>query len=144
MADENNPVHKINQPITPQIQSSSQSQTFQSSQFEETLLNNTVRNLIHQFNASGAHPPEELDQFEQAINESRRILTRAYSNLTGIQPTEIPLPQIRRPHTHHTESAPEEQEQHLGVFPDHQFQQPSTCTNQPSSSLGPPATGGSG
>ena len=57
MADENNPVHKINQPITPQIQSS-QPQTFQSS--DETLLNDTVRNIIHHFNASGAHPPKEL------------------------------------------------------------------------------------
>ena len=90
MADENNPVHKINQPITPQIQSSSQPQTFQS--LDETPLNDTIRNLIHQFNAGGAHPSEELDQFEQAINESRRILTRAYSNLTGIQPSEVPLP----------------------------------------------------
>ena len=62
MADENNPVHKINHPITPQIQSSSQPQTFQS--LDETPLNDAIRNLIHQFNASGAHPPEELDQFE--------------------------------------------------------------------------------
>ena len=84
-------------------------------------MNDTVRNLIHQFNASGAHPPEELDQFEQAINESRRILTRAYSNLTGIQPTEFPLPQIRRPRTHHTESAPEEQNQLLGVLSNYQL-----------------------
>ena len=56
MADENNLVHKINQPITPQIQSSSQPQTFQS--LDETPLNDTIRNLIHQFNASGAHPPK--------------------------------------------------------------------------------------
>ena len=90
MDDENNPVHKINQPITPQIQSSSQPQTFQS--LDETSLNDTVRNLIHQFDASATHPSEEHDQFEQAINESHRILTRAYSNITGIQPTEIPLP----------------------------------------------------
>ena len=62
MADENNPVHKINQPITRQIQSSSQPQTFQS--LDETPLNDTIRILIHQFNASGAHPSEELDQFE--------------------------------------------------------------------------------
>ena len=129
MADENNPVHKINQPITPQIQSSSQPQTFQSSQLDETPLNDTVRNIIHQFNASGAHPPEELDQFEQAINESCRILMGAYSNLTRIQPTKIPLPQIRCPHTHHTESAPEEHDQPLGVFRDHKFQQPLTGTN---------------
>ena len=50
------------------------------------------------------------------------ILTRAYSNLTGIQPIELPLPQIRRPHTHHTESAPEEQDQPLGGFPYLQLQ----------------------
>ena len=121
MADENNPVHKINQPITPQIQSSSQPQKFQSSQLGETPLNDTVRNLIHQFNSSDAHPPEELDQFEQAINESCRILTRAYSNLTGIQPTEFPLPQIRRPCTLHIESTSEEQYQPLGFFPNHQL-----------------------
>ena len=108
------------------------------------MSNDTVRNLIHQFNASGAHPPEELDQFEQAINESRRILTRAYSNLTGIQSTEIPLPQITCSRTHHIESAPEEQDQPLGVFPDRQLQQSAIGTNQPSSSSGPPATGGSG
>ena len=59
MADENNPVHKINQPITPQIQSSSQPQTFQS--LDETPLNDTVQNIIHQFNPSSAHPSEELD-----------------------------------------------------------------------------------
>ena len=101
MADENNPIHKIDQSSTPQftplsrsgqLQSSSQPQTFQSSQLGETLLNDTVRNLIHQFKSSVSHPPEELDQFEQAINESHRILTRAYSNLTWIQPTEFPLP----------------------------------------------------
>ena len=128
MADENNPIHKNNQPITPQIQSS-QPQTFQS--LDETLLNDTIWNLIHQFNASGSHPPEEFDQLEQAINESRRILTRAYSNLTGIQPTEIPLPQIRRPRTHHTKSASEEQNQPLGVLSNHQLQQSLICTNQP-------------
>ena len=96
MADENNPIHKIDQSSPPQftplsrsgqLQSSSQPQTFQSSQLGETLLNDTIWNLIHQFNSSDAHPPEELDQFEQAINESHGILTRAYSNLTGIQPT---------------------------------------------------------
>ena len=108
MADEKNHVHKINHPSTPPIQSSSQPQTFQSSQLDETPLNDIVRNLIHQFNASGAHPPEELDQFEQAINEYRRILTRSYSNLTGIQPTEFPLPQIRCPRTLHIESTSEE------------------------------------
>ena len=59
MADENNLVNKFNQPITPQIQSSSQPQTFQS--LDETPLNDTVRNLIHQFDASAAHPSEELD-----------------------------------------------------------------------------------
>ena len=126
MADENNPVHKINHPITPQIQSS-QPQTFQS--LDESPLNDTVRNLIHQFNTSGAHPSEDLDQFEQAINESRRIVTRAYSNLTGIQPTEIPLPQIRRPRTHHTESTPEEQNQPLGVHSNHQLSQSLIGTN---------------
>ena len=107
-------------------------------------MNDTIRNLIHQFDASGSHPSEELDQFEQAINESRRILTRAYPNLTGIQPTEIPLPQIRRPRTHHTESAPEEQNQPLGVLSNYQLSQSLIGTNKPSSSSGPPSTGGSG
>ena len=117
MADEDNHVHNTNHPSTPkftppsqlgELQSSYQRQTFQSSQLSETPLNDTVRILIHHFNSSGAHPPEELDQFEQAINESRGILTRAYSNLTGIQPTKIPLPQIRRPRTHHIESTSKE------------------------------------
>ena len=117
MADENNHVHKIDQSSTPQftplsrsgqLQSSSQPQKFQSWKLDETPLNDIVRNLIHQFNSSVAHPLEELDQFEQAINESRRILTRAYSNLTGIRPTKFPLPQIRRPRTLHTESTSEE------------------------------------
>ena len=87
MADENNPINKINQPITPQIQSSSQPCTLRSSRLGEAPLNDSIRSLISQFNSSGTHQPEEIDQFEQAINESRRILTRAYSNLTGRQPT---------------------------------------------------------
>ena len=73
MADENNPVYNTNHPSTPEftppsrsgeLQSSSQPQTFQSSQLEETPLNDTIWNLIHQFNTSGAHPLEELHQFE--------------------------------------------------------------------------------
>ena len=51
MADEKNPIHKTDQSSTPQftplsrsgqLQSSSQPQTFQSSQLDETLLNDTV------------------------------------------------------------------------------------------------------
>ena len=118
MADENNPIHKINHPSTPEIQSSSQPRTLRSSRLSEAPLNDSVRNLISQFNSSGTHQPEELDQFEQAINESRRILTRAYLNLTGCQPTELPLPQITRPRIHHTEPASKEQEQPVGTFPD--------------------------
>ena len=56
MADEKNPIHKTDQSSTPQftplsrsgqLQSSSQPQTFQSSQLYETPLNDIVRNLIH-------------------------------------------------------------------------------------------------
>ena len=107
-------------------------------------LNDSVRNLISQFNSSGTHQPKELDQFEQAINESRRILTRAYLNLTGRQPTELPLPQITRPRTHRTEPTTEEQEQPVGTFPDLQIQQFLTGANQSSSSSRPPTSGGSG
>ena len=73
MDDENNPVHNTNHPSTPEftppsrsgeLQSSSQPQTFQSSQLGETPLNDTVRSLISHFNSRGAHPFEELDQFE--------------------------------------------------------------------------------
>ena len=72
MADEDNHVHNTNHPstleFTPsrsgELQSSSQPHTFQSSKLGETPLNDIVRSLIYQFNSSGSHPPEELDQFE--------------------------------------------------------------------------------
>ena len=91
MADENNPVNKVNQPITPQIQSTAQPRTRRSSRLNDDPLIDSVRNLISQFDASSARHPVDLDQIEQAINESQRILTRAYSNLTGRHPTELPL-----------------------------------------------------
>ena len=91
MADEDNPVNKVNQPLTPQIQSTAQPRSHRSSRVNETPVSDSVRNLISQFNYLSIHLPEEIDQYEQAINESCRILTRAYSNLTGHQPTELPL-----------------------------------------------------
>ena len=75
MADDNNPVNKTNQPTTPQMQSTTQSRTRRSSRLGDDPLTDSVRNLISQFDASGARRPEELDQIEQAINESQRILT---------------------------------------------------------------------
>ena len=122
MADENNPVDKVNQPITPQIQSTAQPCSHHSSRLNETPVSNSVQNLISQLNSLGIHLPEEIDQYEQAINESRRILTTTYSNLTGHQPTELPLLQITRPRTHHSEPITEEQEQPLGSLPDLQIQ----------------------
>ena len=83
MADENNSVNKTNQPTTPQIQSTAQPRSHHSSRATETPVSDSVRNLISQFNSPGIHLPEEIDQYEQALNESRRILTRSYSNLTG-------------------------------------------------------------
>ena len=144
MADENMPVNKVNQPITPQIQSTTQPRSHRSSRVNETPVSDSVRNLISQFNSPGIHLPEEIDQYEQALNESRRILTRAYSNLTGRQPTKLPLPQITHPRTRHPESILGEQEQPLGAHPDPHIQQSFTGTNQHSSSSGPPASGGTG
>ena len=129
MADDNNPVNKTNQPTTPQLQSGTQPRTRLSSRVNETPVSDSVRNLISQFNSP---VPEQIDQYEQAINESQRILTRAYSNLTGCLPIELPLPQITRPRIHHPEPVLEEQEPSL------------TDINQPSSSLGPSVSGGSG
>ena len=92
MADEHNSVNKTNQPTTPQIQTATRSGTRRSSQLGTDPLTDSVRNLISQFDASSAHHPEDFDQIEQAIDESQRVLTRAYSNLTGRQPIELPLP----------------------------------------------------
>ena len=73
MADEKNPVHNTNHPSAPEftppsrsggLQPSTQPHTFQSSRLSGAPLNDSVRNLISQFNSSGAHPFEELDQFE--------------------------------------------------------------------------------
>ena len=100
MADDNNPGNKTNQPTTPQLQSGAQPRTRLSSRVNETPVSDSVRNLISQFNSP---VPEQIDQYEQAINESQRILTRAYSNLTGRLPTELPLPQITMPRTHRPE-----------------------------------------
>jgi len=129
MADEHNSVNKTNQPTTPQIQTATRSGTRRSSQSGTDPLTDSVRNLISQFNSP---VPEQIDQYEQAINESQRILTRAYSNLTGRLPTELPLPQITRPRTHHPEPVFEEQGPSV------------TNINQPSSSVGPSVSGGSG
>ena len=129
MADDNNPVNKTNQPTTPQLQSGTQPRTRHSSRINETPVSDSVRNLISQFNSP---VPEKIDQYEQAINESQRILTRAYSNLTGRLPIELPLPQITRPRTHHPEPVLEEQGPSV------------TDINQPSSSVGPSVSGGSG
>ena len=144
MADEDNPINKVNHPITPQIQSTAQPRSHRSSRLNETPVSDSVRSLISQFNSPGIRQPEEINQVEQAINESQRILTRAYSNLTGRQPTELPLPQITRPRTRHPEPISREQEQYLGAIPDIQIQQSLTGTNHPSSSSGPPSSGGSG
>ena len=76
----------------------------------ETPVSDSIQNLISQFNSPGIHLPEEIDQYKQALNESRRILTRAYSNLIGQQPTELPLLHITRPRTRHPESFLGEQE----------------------------------
>ena len=95
----------------------------------ETPVSDSVRNLISQFNSP---VPEQVDQYGQAINESQRILTRAYSNLTGRLPIELPLPQITRPRTHLPEPVFEEQGPSV------------TKINQPSSSVGPSVSGGSG
>ena len=110
MADENNPVDKVNRPITPQVQPTAQPRSHRSSQANETPVKDSIRNLISQFNSPGIHLTEEIDQYEQALNESRRILTRAYSNLTGRHPTELPIPHITRPRTRHLESFLGEQE----------------------------------
>ena len=129
MADDKNPVNKTNQPTTPQIQSTTQPRTRRSSQLNDEPLTDSVRNLISQFDASSTRHPADLDQIEQAINETQRILTRAYSNLTGRQPTELPLPQITRPRTRHPESFLAEQEQPLGAHPDPHIHQSSIGTN---------------
>ena len=83
MADDKNPLNKTNQPTTPQIQSTTQPRTRRSSRLNDDPLTDSVQNLISQFDASSTHHPADLDQIKQAINESQRILTRAYSNLTG-------------------------------------------------------------
>ena len=83
MADENDPVNKVNQPITPQIQPTAQPRSHHSSRVNETPVSDSVQNLISQFNSHGIHLPKEIDQYEQALNESRRIMTRDYLNLTG-------------------------------------------------------------
>ena len=61
MADENNPVNKYNQPITPQIQPTAQSRSHRSSRVNETPVSDSVRNFISQFNSLGIHLPEEID-----------------------------------------------------------------------------------
>ena len=96
--------------MTPQIQSTAQPRSHRSSRLNETPVSDSVQSLISQFNSPGIHQPEEIDQYEQAIKESRRILTRAYLYLTGRQPTELPLLQITHPRTHHPESLLGEQE----------------------------------
>ena len=144
MVDDNNPVNKTNQPTTPQIQSTTQPRTRRSSRLGDDPLTDSVRNLISQFDASGARRPEELDQIEQAINESQRILTRAYSSITGRQPTELPLPQVTRPRTRHSVPIVGEQQLPLSPIPDLQVQQPLIEVNHPSSSAAPHLSGGSG
>ena len=61
MADENNPVNKVNQPTTPQIQSTAQPRSHRSSRVNETPVSDSVRNLISQFNSPGIHLPKEID-----------------------------------------------------------------------------------
>ena len=61
MDDENNPINKVNQPITPQIQSTAQPRSHRSSRVNETPVSDSVRNLISQLNSLGIHLPEEID-----------------------------------------------------------------------------------
>ena len=64
MADENNPVNKVNQRITAQIQSTAQLCSHHSSRANETPMSDSVQNLISQFNSPGIHLPEEIDRYE--------------------------------------------------------------------------------